>query len=518
MSRRHWLVAGLVLMLIAFALRAYLLDGQSLWYDEGISAAMAPRALGAITIAAAADIHPPLYYYLLHFWTGIAGDSEYALRFPSLAFGMLTLPLLALIGRRLFNAWVGMLAAWLAATSTLLIYYSQEARMYATLLFLGTLVIYLALRLSSAPHPGPWALALGLATALSLYTHYLAAGPIAAAALFLLISRRGRARWPWWAGALAAALVAWTPWAALSLGQVAGRTGPAMAESVAFVDYLARVTAVFAYGLSFDATMTSRAWLLVLILMVAALLWALPRRISSPSPMGRGGQGVRSPLARTLLWLAVPVVGAYALWLWRPLYNPIVNPRFALPAAPAFYLWLALGLTGLGQAVHYLRIRLLPSRSLTRSVYPIVVGVASLILLFFDSRSLAAYYFEPKYARDDYRALVHDIKTDAEPGDAIVLNAPGQAEVFGYYYRNNPRRADAVYPLPRQRPMNVQQTTAELETIARSHSRIWLVLWADDESDPDGVIESWLQSNGSLAEQREFGAVRLRLYRVAGRG
>ncbi|MCL4369144.1 MAG: hypothetical protein M1337_08280 [Actinobacteria bacterium] len=54
------------------------------------------------------------------------------------------------------------------------------------------------------------------------------------------------------------------------------------------------------------------------------------------------------------------MAGTYLLWMWRPLYDPIVNPRFALPAAPAFYMWLALGITGLGRMLHYLRARLLP--------------------------------------------------------------------------------------------------------------------------------------------------------------
>ncbi|MCL5026012.1 MAG: glycosyltransferase family 39 protein, partial [Chloroflexi bacterium] len=300
MRRGQWLAAGLGVSLVGFALRAYLLDGQSLWYDEGTSAAMAPRGFQAITAAAAADIHPPLYYYLLHIWTGIAGTGEYALRFPSVVFGVLLLPLLAVVGRRLFGPTVGLLAAWLGATSVLLVYYSQEARMYALLLLLGTLVIYIALRLPEARHAWPWALALGVAVVLSLYTHYLAAGPIALAVLFLLASPGGRVRWAWWMRAMAAALAAWAPWAVASLGQVAGRTGPAMGESVAVGDYLARVTAVFAYGLSFDATLTGRAWALVIVLAVAALWWAVPRRIPGgeqhsehvPLPLpGRGRHG-----------------------------------------------------------------------------------------------------------------------------------------------------------------------------------------------------------------------------------
>ncbi|MCL4369143.1 MAG: hypothetical protein M1337_08275 [Actinobacteria bacterium] len=147
-----------------------------------------------------------------------------------------------------------------------------------------------------------------------------------------------------------------------------------------------------------------------------------------------------------------------------------------------------------------------------------MAGVAGLALLFFTSRSLAAYYFEPKYARDDYRGLAYYIERTAQSGDAIVLSAPGQAEVFGYYYSRRPQRADAVYPLPRQRPIDAAQTVDELGKLARSHRRVWLVLWADDESDPNGVIEGWLRDNGSLVDEKEFGTVRVELYRVTGGG
>ncbi len=63
-KNQFWL---LVAMLVAFALRVYALSAQSLWNDEGTSVALSQLSLEAITNGAARDIHPPLYYYLLHF-------------------------------------------------------------------------------------------------------------------------------------------------------------------------------------------------------------------------------------------------------------------------------------------------------------------------------------------------------------------------------------------------------------------------------------------------------------------
>ncbi len=99
---RLW-VGLLVITLAAFALRLFHLAQQSLWYDEAFSVFLAQMDLGAITARTAADIQPPLYYYLLHFWTVLAGSSEFSVRFLSLWFGVLTVPLVYVAARRLFN-------------------------------------------------------------------------------------------------------------------------------------------------------------------------------------------------------------------------------------------------------------------------------------------------------------------------------------------------------------------------------------------------------------------------------
>ena len=96
MPPRH--LAGLILLL-GFALCLYRLGYQSLWYDEGVSVFLAQKSLSALTAHTAGDIHPPLYYYLLHLWIRLAGASEFSLAFLSLTFGVLLIALLFLLGR-----------------------------------------------------------------------------------------------------------------------------------------------------------------------------------------------------------------------------------------------------------------------------------------------------------------------------------------------------------------------------------------------------------------------------------
>ncbi|MBC8450440.1 MAG: glycosyltransferase family 39 protein, partial [Chloroflexi bacterium] len=147
MSDRRSRILLIIILLLALALRAYRLDGQSLWADEGNSAALAGRSLAQIAHDSAHDIHPPLYYWLLHGWTPLFGSNEIGLRSLSALLGLLLVWLIYSIGRRLHGQATGLLAAFLAAVNPFQIYYAQEARMYMLLALCGAGTVYSLIRL-----------------------------------------------------------------------------------------------------------------------------------------------------------------------------------------------------------------------------------------------------------------------------------------------------------------------------------------------------------------------------------
>ncbi len=78
-------ITGALLFACALALRLYGLGAQSLWLDEGgtwaeVTGKSWPALLAELGSRTAAY---PLYHLLLKGWVGLAGDSEWALRFPS---------------------------------------------------------------------------------------------------------------------------------------------------------------------------------------------------------------------------------------------------------------------------------------------------------------------------------------------------------------------------------------------------------------------------------------------------
>ena len=128
-------------VLLAFALRVLRLDFQPLWWDEGYSVWFATHPLGQMAALTAQDIHPPLYYALLHGWIGLLGAGPVSLRLLSVLFGVLAIPAIYLAGRRMLTRRAALLAAFLLAISPLHVYYSQEVRMYGlvALLSIGVL-------------------------------------------------------------------------------------------------------------------------------------------------------------------------------------------------------------------------------------------------------------------------------------------------------------------------------------------------------------------------------------------
>lgn len=155
-----------LILLLGFLLRLINLN-QSFWLDEAIQvlAVKNNSYQSLLSEYVRGDFHPPLYHFILKFWTGIFGYSEIAARVPSIIFGVVTILFVYLIGKKLFNQKVGIIAALFLTVNPLAIYYSQEARMYSLAAMLVTATIWFLLKKN-------WLWFLLFLTA-SLYTDYL---------------------------------------------------------------------------------------------------------------------------------------------------------------------------------------------------------------------------------------------------------------------------------------------------------------------------------------------------------
>jgi len=497
MKRRGIWIALVLILLLAAGLRFYRITGQSLWNDEGTSAALALRDLATISRDAGHDIHPPMYYWLLHVWVEVWGNGELALRSLSALLGIALVGLVFLIGESLFGAEVGLLAAFFSATSPFQVYYSQETRMYMLLAALGALGTYALIRLLRAEHEGRfpmgWAVAYGIAVVLGLYTHYsfpLLWGIWNLAYLAFWLWKRGGAkpllRW----GALqVAAFALYLPWLPTGLRQIG--QWPAISEPHSLAFFAKDAFSLFVGGHSLEL---ARSNLLILMasLGIAVLAGMLPGRWEkNPLPWWP-----RTGLVA--LWAGLPVAAQWALSLWRPSYRP----KFFLVSAPAFALLLARG------ALWPLRNRV--KRGLGRIWAQAWLLLICLIVAGVGSQALDNYYHNPTYARDDYRGIAQYVEAFGETGDVVLINAPSQVETFTYYYKGSL----PIYALPKQRPLDKAATESELQAMLQGTKRVFAVYWAADESDPERFIESWMDAHAFKASDDWFGNVRFVVYAV----
>ena len=108
MKESRWRLA--LIVLLAFGLRMIALNVRPLWYDEAFAMLYAEKSLGAILSGtlvqvqgAAADVHPLFYYFTLHAWMGLFGQSIVAMRMLSVLFGMGTVIAAWGLARELFD-------------------------------------------------------------------------------------------------------------------------------------------------------------------------------------------------------------------------------------------------------------------------------------------------------------------------------------------------------------------------------------------------------------------------------
>lgn len=126
----------LILFLSAFLIRLIGLN-QSLWLDEAISVNVV-RELSLwdmLWYFTPFDFHPPFFYFFLMAWIKVFGISEIAIRMPSVIFSLLAGLSIYNIGKKLKNEQVGFWAGAFFLFNPLIVYYSQEARMYMMVLY-----------------------------------------------------------------------------------------------------------------------------------------------------------------------------------------------------------------------------------------------------------------------------------------------------------------------------------------------------------------------------------------------
>jgi len=491
----RWTLIGLILL--AFVLRVVGLDFQSLWRDEVDAIRFASRDLPKLfERLLVPGENGPLFYILLRPWLDLAGRSEFALRFFSVAFGVLLVPLVYRLGRRLFSSLplVGLLAAFLATVSPYLVWYSQEGKMYALVAFLVALSMerYLAALERGKGHR--W-LVYVLVTSVAFYTHLIAAFiiPTQAVIFFLQTGETRRARWKLWLASLAALTLPYLPllvWQAPLLLNPSGSGYAFLPLHEMFFSLLS--------SYSLGVTASAGWWTLALfvgLLLAAGLLLA-------------GNRARRISVGLLFCWLLAPILGFFLITLARPLFTA----RYLIFVLPAYFLLLAAGAMALARRSRLLAVLLL----------------AGILMV----NGWGLWHQATTAIKADFRAATAYVTEHWSPRDFLVFQIPYGKHSFDYYYQPEPssrlvggngyrtflplvvgggeayRWADGLYTNAGLEPDAVDQQMAALTSGSRV---VWLIATEVPLWDERGLVQAWLEDNAQLTASAEF--VRVAVYR-----
>jgi len=419
--------AVIVLTAIAALLRLYGLAAESLWLDEGTTVWRIARGFGQLFFDWDDATQGPLYYVALKAWCRVFGTTEFALRFPSVVLGVVTVPLLYRLGRRVFDSTTGLVAALLLTVNPFAIHYSQEARPYALFLLLGVVSTGYLLRLLER-YTRRDAAAYVVVAAAAVYTHAFAPFLLLAHVAIVAIDRVGARRAsaalsPRRILALSAALaLLCVPQAfayARELLDVAAGTSSASVIPEPTARFLGKI--FINYFMS--------PWLAAAALLVIGFGFA--RAFAA---------GDRMRVAALML-MAVGVSCVLLPWAFSKLVAPILTARYTIPALAAALLLAAAGIAQLRAAF----------RAGALAVLLVLTGV-----------TLAQYY--TLVDKDPWRQTAEFLERESRAGDVIVVFPKWTYRPLGYYLE-----------APAGVRVAVPRSDEDLSGLALGAERIWLV-------------------------------------------
>lgn len=183
-------------MIWMLPLQAFLLfwklDLLDPWGDEWFTVVAAPEPVGQVVSTVAGNIHPPLYFVLLHYWIQLPWPLNLVacMRAMSALWALTGTVIVYYLWLRRERPQFQSMFLLLWTLSPCLLLHARMARSYSMELVLASLTIYTALRCVEEPENSKRLLAyIGSNTAL-LYTHYLSGFAIAGGACVMFLIRK----------------------------------------------------------------------------------------------------------------------------------------------------------------------------------------------------------------------------------------------------------------------------------------------------------------------------------------
>ncbi|WP_048150037.1 glycosyltransferase family 39 protein [Methanolacinia paynteri] len=445
----------IALTVIGFILRFYNLAFNSLWLDEASTLGFAEKSLSGIwESTASGEFNPPLFYYMEHFVIG-AGVNEFTLRFIPALLGALTVPVFYLLGREVSGKAGGIVAAALLVFSSFHIYYSQEARAYAPMLFFFSIALISYLYAMRGSGTKWWAL-FGLFSALAFWMHFYVFIAIGIIIIHALIARREEIRKN--ASETLKPLI-------IALGLFIIASLPLIAVTVGL--FLKRTASEPTWGLSGLNVITQT----ILMISGSSILPLVILIILALCGLFAVWRSDRSMFLLLVLSLVLPFIASMLLSARIPM-----SPRYMIYLLPFYFM----AVSGC--------LLLFPKSIDMKKVAAVFIAVILVINL----PALAGYY--TSYSKNDWRGFAGALDEITNEGDAIVVLPGYMSQPLGYYYSSD---EDGTIEYKADSGDQLEEAISQIG----NNTTYYIVTWDITASDPEGGAIQWLNENADYQGQ-----------------
>lgn len=393
----------------------------------------------------------PFNTFLVNISTRIFGNAEWALRFPIFICGVLTIPLVYILFRKLYNKTVGLIAIVFVSTSYMMVHYSVEARGYGIQTFLFLLLILTALYLKKNNTLRGWVV-FGVIGVLGFYTLITNIYFFGAVAIWLFISavikdvsvERGvfiRNLILTCVSVGVVSVVLYLPFVIVSgLGSL---TGNSIVKPLAFSYFVRELPKAFAF--SYASWSVDVWWPIFLVLGVGFIVSII----------------FHKKIARDhCVNLALVIIG----WCLVVLFAQRTLPynRVFFPLLPMFFGFASAGVWFVGHRVkkHVLKKRRLISQPLVLNILIIGLTIILVFMVFVSKSSYGTGDVSGEFTGMDNRKIAEVLEENIQDGDMVYSNYFTVLGLSYYFERNGTPLSQLygnVYGVPLTSPEEIKR-------------------------------------------------------------
>ena len=511
MNKKTVNIILIVILILGSFLRVYKIGSESFWVDESATVYTTQEKASSMvyriytTNEQVPEDHesghrgggtPPFYFVLANYWTKLVGLSEARLRLLSAIFGIISLYIIFLIGRNLFDYKTGLISAFLMSINYMHIKYSQEARTYSWIILLTLLTVYFlinALRQKKKMH---W-IAYILSSSMLIYSNYFGFFILIFEYLFLLIF------WKEYRDSLSAIIISgisifllYAPWLPALIRQMKdtklliyllGQNIPLDLVRIlvqfcswfnpdletrralsSLYHYSPNSSLADIFGASFLGVLT-----IISILAFASIMWwCFISSIAFKNNKLNFDNIKDKKYVLLLMWFIVPLLMPITLTLLFPKSPVFGFVQHVLIASPAFYLIASNGILK------------------SKKFYSLLVLLAVLSVL-----PLYSYY--SNIDKQQWRETANYLKSNRNPSELVIVYVPTGVLPLEYYYKDM------------NRVTGIKKNISQLKSEVKREDSVWLVYASEILKDPEGTIKNYMDMNYKLEKQKDFVGIRV---------